>query len=118
TLVQKLNAGAYRSGGFLSEVALDSDLPIRDPIVRLGVETYFQHQPIRGDFALIRGGNCDRWGNLSFPGGSRNFNTTMAAAADVTIAEVDTYTEEPIPPEQVHLSGLYVDIVTVTGEED
>jgi 3-oxoacid CoA-transferase A subunit len=72
--------------------------------------------PLAGDFALIHAYQGDRWGNLRFRGGARNFNPTMAMAGKITIAEV----EELVPvgtfdPECVHTPGIFVDRVVVVG---
>ena len=35
----------------------------------------------------------------------------MAAAADITVVEVEEISESPLPPGQIHLPGIYVDRV-------
>ncbi|KAA3670398.1 3-oxoacid CoA-transferase, partial [Paragonimus westermani] len=71
---------------------------------------YILEKAIVGDYALVHAWKADRAGNLIFRKTAQNFNSTMAKAAKVTIVEV----EELVPigsldPDQVHLSGLFVD---------
>ena len=66
---------------------------------------------LRADFALLRAQKADRFGNLYFRGTQANFGTAMATAADLTIVEVEEISAAPLPPEQIHLPGIYVDRV-------
>jgi len=70
-----------------------------------------------GDFALIKAHKADRLGNLVYRGTAANFNPVMAAAARVTVAEVEAIVEPgEIPPEAVHTPSVYVRRV-VRGED-
>jgi 3-oxoacid CoA-transferase A subunit len=68
-------------------------------------------EALRADFALLRAQKADRFGNLSFRGTQANFGPAMAAAADITVVEVEEISARPLPPEQIHLPGIYVDRV-------
>ncbi len=64
---------------------------------------------ITTDYALLRGYRADRMGNVQFRGGSRNFNDSFAKAAGTAIIEVDEIVEPgELPPESVHLPGVFV----------
>lgn len=70
---------------------------------------YVLEYPIAADFALIKAYQGDRWGNLVYRKTARNFGPIMAAAAQVTIAQV----AEIVPlgalnPEQVVTPGIFV----------
>ena len=70
---------------------------------------------MKGDLALVRADTADRYGNLSFRYAQMNFGPVMATAANLTVAEVRTVLDEPMPHERVQLPGVYVDrVVTVT----
>ena len=61
------------------------------------------------DFAIVKAWKGDEAGNLIFKGTARNFNSCMAGAAKITIAEV----EELVPagsldPNQIHIPGIMV----------
>lgn len=71
---------------------------------------------LTADVAIVRAWKGDRWGNLVFRKTARNFNPMMAAAARLTIAEVEELVEVgEIDPDQVHTPGIHVDRV-VLGE--
>ena len=70
---------------------------------------YVLEQPLRGDYALIRAHQGDRWGNLMYRHAARNFNPVMCMAAGHAIAQVD----EVVPlgafvPEQIMTQGIFV----------
>jgi 3-oxoacid CoA-transferase A subunit len=66
--------------------------------------------PIRADVALIFAARADTLGNLWYRRTARNFNTVMATAATVTIAEAgEIVPVGGIEPESVMTPHLYVD---------
>lgn len=82
-----------------------------------GGKHYILEEAITGDFALIKAWKADPAGNLIFNKSARNFNPTMARAAKITIVEVEEIVElGSIPPDQVHLPGIYVDRI-VKGQD-
>jgi len=71
-----------------------------------------------GDLALVKAAKADHFGNLVFHMTARNFNPDMATAARYTIAEVDEVVETgSLHPDEIHLSGVYVDRVVQTVSE-
>lgn len=67
---------------------------------------------IRGNVAFIRAWKADTAGNLTYRMTEQNFNTAMATAADIVIAEV----EEIVPvgeldPNIIHTQGNFVDFL-------
>ncbi|MFC9424252.1 CoA transferase subunit A [Streptomyces sp. NPDC056987] len=80
---------------------------------------YVLERGIRTDFALVRAARGDRHGNLVFGKSSRNFNPLAAMAGRVTIAEVEELVEPgEIPPDAVHLPGIFVQrVVALTPEQ-
>lgn len=70
---------------------------------------YVLERAIGGDFALIRGYQGDRFGNIVCRHVARNANVDMAGAAPVTIAEVEHIVEEnEINPDHVNIPGIFV----------
>ncbi len=64
---------------------------------------------LHGDFAIIKAQRGDTFGNLWFKETARNFSPLMAMAAKITVAEVEELVPlGSIPPEDVHLSGIFV----------
>jgi 3-oxoadipate CoA-transferase, alpha subunit len=67
---------------------------------------------LKGDVALLAADRADRWGNLTYRKSARNFNPTMAMAADLAIAQVRQVVElGAIDPERVVTPGIFVDRV-------
>lgn len=72
-------------------------------------KVYLMEEAFNSDFALIKAWKGDRYGNLIFKDTARNFNTMMAMAGKITIAEV----EELVPlgeldANQIHVPGIFV----------
>lgn len=78
---------------------------------------YILEYPIKADFALIQAFQGDRLGNLVYRKTARNFGPIMAAAAAVTIAQVDTVVEVgDLDPEAVVTPGIFVNRLVAVGE--
>lgn len=72
-------------------------------------KVYLMEEAFDSDFALIKAWKGDRYGNLIFKDTARNFNTMMAMAGKITIAEV----EELLPlgeldANEIHVPGIFV----------
>jgi 3-oxoacid CoA-transferase A subunit len=82
--------------------------------------TYVLEEALHADFALIRCRTADPFGNARFWRTARNFSPVMATAAETTILEADELVPlGAIPPEDVHLPGLFVHhVVEVREHED
>jgi 3-oxoacid CoA-transferase subunit A len=77
---------------------------------------YLLEHALTAEFALIRAWKGDRLGNLIYRKTARNFNPMMAAAARITIAEVEHLVEPgELEPDAVVTPGIYVQHV-VKGE--
>jgi 3-oxoacid CoA-transferase subunit A len=65
--------------------------------------------PLKADFAIIKAQKGDPYGNLWFKETARNFSPLMAMAADIAVVEVEELVElGDIPPEDIHLPGIFV----------
>jgi 3-oxoacid CoA-transferase subunit A len=63
----------------------------------------------QADFAIVKAWKGDTAGNLIFKGTARNFNSCMAGAAKITIAEVEELVEAgTLDPNQIHIPGIFV----------
>jgi len=70
---------------------------------------YIMERALKADFAFIKAWKGDTWGNLVYRKTARNFNPMMAAAAKVTIAEVEHLVEPgELDPDMVHTPSVYV----------
>ena len=78
---------------------------------------YLLELPLRADVALLYAAKADKMGNLVFNRSARNFNTTMALAADCVIAEVGEIVEAgEIDPDEVMVPGIVVDLLVLKEE--
>ncbi len=118
TLASRLYAGAAGLGGIYNPVGLGTVLEEgKERRVIDGKEYHFE-EPIRPDYAFIRGHKADRLGNLVYRGTYRTDQPAMAMAAKVTIAEVDEIVEVgEIDPEHVVTPGIFVDRIVRIPED-
>ena len=110
TLAERMRAAGAGLGAVLlpTEGSAATD-PANETSVINGVSCTLE-TPIRADFALIRAHRGDSLGNLVYRRTQRNWNPIMAAAARVTIVEVDEIVEPgELDPELVITPGIYVD---------
>jgi 3-oxoacid CoA-transferase subunit B len=114
TLAERLRAGAFGVGAFFTPTGIGT-------IVEYGKESriienkeFILEEALVGDFAFIRAYKSDTKGNLVYKGTSRNFNSVMAQAAKVTIAEVDKIVEAgELDPDEIVTPGVFVDRIVV-----
>jgi 3-oxoacid CoA-transferase A subunit len=113
TFVESIRAGGAGIPAYYTPTAFGTDLANGKETRRFGDRDYVLEPAITGDAALIRADTADRWGNLTFRHAQMNFGPAMATASQLTIAEVREFSDTPIPPERVQLSGVYVDRIFV-----
>jgi 3-oxoacid CoA-transferase subunit A len=132
TLAERLRAGGAGIPAFFTPTGAgtaigDGGLPIRyGPDGRVaqfsakketrefGGRACVLEPAITGDFALVKAWRGDRLGNLVYRHTAMNFNPMMAAAAKITIAEIEELVEVgAIEPDHVHTPGIYVHRVLV-----
>ena len=70
---------------------------------------YLLEHALHADFALVKAWRGDRMGNLVYRKTAQNFNSVMATAAKITIAEVEELVEPgAIDPDHIMTPGVYV----------
>ena len=107
TLAERIRAGGagiqafYTPTGYGTKVAEGKETrEYRRP------STACSSTPSRADFALVKAWKGDRWGNLVYRKTARNFNSMMATAGKITIAEVEELVEVgELDPDQIHTPG-------------
>lgn len=116
-LSERMRCAAAGLGGFFSPVGVGTRLAEGKEEREIDGRRYVLEKPLKGDVALIKADRGDRWGNLSYRKSARNFNPTMAQAADLAIAQVARFVElGEIDPEHVVTPGIFVDrLVEVPG---
>ncbi|KAJ4254994.1 hypothetical protein NW762_009796 [Fusarium torreyae] len=81
-------------------------------------KSYLLEESIDGDYAFVKAYKADKLGNCQFRLAAHNFNGAMGRNAKMTIVEAEHIVEPgEIPPEAVHLPGIYVKRVIQSTEE-
>ncbi len=119
TLAERIRAGGAGIPAFFTPAGVGT-------LVAEGKETrefhgraYLMEEWLRADFALVKAWRGDLAGNLVYRKTARNFNPMMAAAAKITIAEVEELVEPgALDPDHIVTPGIYVQrILQGTGYE-
>ena len=115
TLVERVRAGGAGLAAFYTPTGVGTDAAAGKEVREIDGRRYALEHGIRADVAIVRAHRADRHGNLTYRGGSRNFNPTFATAARTTIAEVDEIVEPgQLDPETIVTPGIFVDRVVRT----
>jgi len=114
TLAERIRAGGagipafYTATGYGTKVAEGKETRVWN-----GRHTILE-TALTADFAFVKAWKGDRFGNLVYRKTTRNFNPMMAAAARVTIAEVEHLVEPgDLDPDNIHTPGIYVKRIVV-----
>ncbi|MFD4656603.1 CoA transferase subunit A [Kitasatospora sp. NPDC058444] len=137
TLAERLRAGGagipafftpagvgtqVEEGGLPWRYAADGSVALASPpkeVREFGGRRYLLEEAITADFALVRAEVADRHGNCVFHAAARNFNPLCAAAGRITLVEANRIVEPgELPPDAVHLPGVYVDRVVAADPGD
>jgi 3-oxoadipate CoA-transferase alpha subunit len=116
TLSERMRAAAAGLGGFFTPTGADTRLAEGKEVRVIGGRRHVFEEPLPGDVALVKAARADRWGNLVYRTAARNFGPTMAAAAALTVVQVDEFVElGALDPEAVVTPGIFVDRVVRVG---
>ena len=117
TLAERIRAGGYGLGGILTPTGVGTIVADGKQVINVKGRDYLLEEPLRADFALVRGSKVDRFGNICFNGTTINFNPVMAAAADhVIVGAVEVVEIGELDPNNITVSGILVDTI-VGGEQ-
>lgn len=119
TLAERIRAGGAGIPAFYTPAGVGTPIAEGKEVRRFGEKDYLLEAGIVADFALIKAWKGDVAGNLIYNKTSRNFNPMMAAAARVTIAEVEElHPLGVLDANGLHTPGIYVQrIIECTGYE-
>ena len=107
---ERMRCAAAGLGGFYSPVGVGTKLADGKEVREIDGKRYVFEKPLRGDVALVRAHRADRWGNLTYRKSARNFNPTMAMAADLSIVQVRRIVElGELDPEMIVTPGIFID---------
>ena len=117
TLAERIRAGGAGLGGFLTPTGVGTIVAEGKQVINVGGRDYLLEEPLKADFALIRGSVTDKFGNTIYNGTTQTFNPMMATAAETVIVGACEVVEVgELDPNNVRTSGIFVDRI-VEGEK-
>jgi 3-oxoacid CoA-transferase subunit A len=114
TLAERLRAGGTGIPAFYTPAGVGTPVAAGRETRVFGEREHLLEEAITTDVALVHAARGDRHGNLRFHAAARNFNPIAAMAGRLTIAEVEELLPA-LPPDDVHLPGVFVDRVVLAG---
>ena len=112
TLAERMRAAAAGIPAFYTATAAGTLLAQGKETREFDGKPHVMERALKGDVALVEAWEADRWGNLAYRGSGANFNPVMAAAAELTVAQVQHLRElGEINPHAVGTPGIYVNRV-------
>jgi 3-oxoacid CoA-transferase subunit A len=109
TLAERIRAGGAGIPAFYSPAGVGTIVAEGKEVREFDGRAYLLERGLTADFALVKAWRGDRMGNLVYRKTAQNFNPMMAAAARITIAEVEELVEPgAIEPDHVMTPGIYV----------
>ena len=109
TLAERIRAGGAGIPAFFVPAGTGTILAQDKETRAFEGKEHVMETALKADFALVKAFKGDKEGNLIYKKAARNFNPMMAAAARVTIAEVEELVEiGELNPDFIHTPGIYV----------
>ncbi len=109
TLAERVRAGGAGIPAFFTPAGYGTEVANGKETREFEGKMYLMEEWLRADFALVKAWKGDTAGNLIFKGTARNFNPMMAAAGEITIAEVEElFPAGELNPNEIHTPGIYV----------
>ena len=115
-LAERLRAGGAGIGGMFLPTGVGTRFAEGKEVRRFDGRDHVFEVALKADFALLRAQAADTLGNLVYQGTGRNWNSTMAMAAAVTVAEVDRVVEPGgLDPELVITPAIFIDRLVLSA---
>ena len=109
TLAERLRAGGAGIPAFFTKTGVGTLVAEGKEVREFDGENYVMERALLPEVSLVKAHRADKSGNLQFRFTARNFNPAVAMAGTITVVEVEEIVETgDIPPDQVHLPGIYV----------
>ncbi len=109
TLATRIQMAAMGIPAFFTPAGYGTEVAIGKESREFNGKMYLMEFALHASFALIKAWKGDTMGNLVFRKATRNFSTSMAKAADITIVEVEELVKPgEIDPDEVDVAGIYV----------
>ncbi|HMP30388.1 MAG TPA: 3-oxoacid CoA-transferase, partial [Saprospiraceae bacterium] len=109
TLAERVRAGGAGIPAFYTPAGVGTEVAEGKEVEEFDGKLYLKEKWLKADFSIIKAWKGDTTGNLVFRGTAQNFNTMMAAAGKICIAEVEELVNPgELDPNHIHVPGIYV----------
>jgi 3-oxoacid CoA-transferase subunit A len=109
TFSERIRAGGAGIPAFYTPAGVGTVVGENKEVREFDGRQYLMERALKADYAFVKAWKGDKWGNLVYRKTARNFNPMMAAAAAITIAEVEQLVEVgKLDPEMIHTPSIYV----------
>lgn len=109
TLATRCMAAGYGMPAIFTPAGIGTEVAIGKEVRNFNGKDYLMELAFDADFALVKAWKGDTMGNLVFRATTRNFNSVMAMAGKITIAEVEHLVQPgELDPDHIHVPGIYV----------
>ena len=114
TLAERLRAGGAGIPAFFTCTGVGTAVAENKEVRDFQGASYVMETSLKADVSLVKAKTVDRDGNLRFARTARNFNPEVAMAGNLTIVEAEELVDSGrIDPDDVHLSGIFVDRILI-----
>ncbi len=112
TLAERMRAAGAGIPAFYTPTGVGTQLAKGKETREINGRVCVLEHALQGDLALVEAWRADRWGNLTYREGGRNFNPVMAMAGRLTVVQTQ-HVEElgALDPEAIVTPGIFVDRV-------
>ena len=109
TLAERIRAGGAGIPAFFTKTGYGTDIAEGKETRKFDGENYVMERSLVADLSIVKADLGDTEGNLVFRKTARNFNSIMATAGLITIAEVEKLVEPGnLDPDVIHTPGIFI----------
>ena len=109
TFSERIRAGGAGIPAFYTPTGVGTVIAEGKETREFDGRTHVMERGLNADFAFVKAWKGDREGNLIYRKTARNFNPMMAAAAKITVAEVEHLVDVgELDGDQIHTPSIYV----------
>lgn len=110
TLAERIRAGGAGIPAFYTATSVGTPLAEGKELRTFGDREFVLEHGLSGDFALIKGRQADRLGNVLYNKTARNFGPVMAMACKTTVLQAASIVAAgELDPETIVTPGIFVD---------
>jgi acetate CoA/acetoacetate CoA-transferase alpha subunit len=112
TLIERIRAAGAGLGGVLTPTGVGTMVEEGKQKLTIEGKEYLLELPIKADLALVYASVVDEIGNALYYGTTRNFNPTIATAAEIVIVEAQSIVKVgEMDPNNIVTPSVFVDYI-------